>query len=102
MVRSASALGARGFESLTSSASYNTGGVLSPASSQLWRSRGVSTLFRRTCARRLGIACRRQGERVKMPPVEVLETRTRRRPTASRHRPAPEAITAVLVEFPRS
>jgi hypothetical protein len=35
-------------------------------------------------------------------PVEVLETRTRRRRKAPRHRPAPEAITMVLVEFPRS
>src|SRR6266545_6666858 len=35
-------------------------------------------------------------------PVEVLETRTRRRRKAPRHRPAPEAITVVLVEFPRS
>jgi hypothetical protein len=35
--------------------------------------------------------------------VEVLEARTRRRRTASRHRPAPEAIKAVLVEeFRRS
>jgi hypothetical protein len=35
-------------------------------------------------------------------PVEVLETRTRRRRKASRHRSAPEAIAAVLVKFPRS
>jgi hypothetical protein len=35
-------------------------------------------------------------------PVEVLETRTLRRPKASRHRLTPEAIIAVLLEFPRS
>jgi hypothetical protein len=34
-------------------------------------------------------------------PVEVLETRTRRRP-ASHHRLTNEAIIAVLLEFPRS
>jgi hypothetical protein len=35
-------------------------------------------------------------------PVEVLETRMRRRPTASRHRLTSETIIAVLLEFPRS
>jgi hypothetical protein len=35
-------------------------------------------------------------------PVEVLETRTRRRPKASRHRLTSEAIIAILLESPRS
>jgi hypothetical protein len=40
---------------------------------------------------------------VKIAPVEVLETRMRRRPTASRHRLTSETIIAVLLlEFPRS
>jgi hypothetical protein len=34
--------------------------------------------------------------------VQVPETRTRRRRTPSRHRPASEAVTPVLGEFPRS
>jgi hypothetical protein len=34
--------------------------------------------------------------------VEVLETRTRRRPKASRHLLTSEAIIAMLVELPHS
>jgi hypothetical protein len=34
--------------------------------------------------------------------VEVLETRMRRRPKASRHLLTSEAIIAVLLEFPHS
>jgi hypothetical protein len=35
-------------------------------------------------------------------PVEVLETRTRRRSKAARHRATSETIIAVLLELPRS
>jgi hypothetical protein len=34
--------------------------------------------------------------------VEVLDTRMRKQPKASRHRLTSEAIIAALIEFPRS